>query len=101
MQVLPTSMQVWQHFVLLLQPVLLMLPLGILVRQKMAPLRLVLAAIVAPLRSASTKQTRLRFALVKLAPLASARSRLELLRLQLVQLTFSSALEPVKSHFAR
>ena len=99
--VLPTSMQVWQHFVLLLQPVLLMLPLGMIVRQKMAPLRFVLAAIVAPVRSASTRQTRLRLALVKLAPLALALSRLESLRLQLVQLTFSSALEPVKRQLAR
>ena len=79
--VLPGSTQVGQHLVLLEQPLLLVLPFGIVVRQKIAPSRLVLALIVAPVRSASTRQTLLRLALVKLAPLASARSRLESARL--------------------
>lgn len=92
--------QAGQHFVPVLQPLLLMLPFGIVVRQNFAPE--VLAPLrLAPLRSASIRQALLRLARVKLAPLASAPLRLAPLRLQLLQLTFSRAVEPLKSQLAR
>jgi hypothetical protein len=97
----PKSRQVGQQAVPLLQPLLLMLPFGIVVRQKTAPLVFVLRLILAPRRSASTRHALPRLAPPKLAPLASACFRLAPERLQLVQLTFFSAVVLPKSHFAR
>jgi hypothetical protein len=57
--VLPIAMQVWQQLVLLSHPVLLMLPSGMMVRQKIA-LAAFSRPILAPFRIVSTKQTWLR-----------------------------------------
>jgi hypothetical protein len=64
--------QVWQQLVLWLHPLLLMLPSGMMVRQKIA-----LAAFsrlsLAPFRLVSTTQPWLRLVWRKLAPVASTR----------------------------
>ena len=94
-------MQVGQQLVDLAQPLLLMLPLGIVVRQNTALLVSVLDAMAAPVRLASTRHAPLRLAWVKFAPRALAPRKLAAERLHLLQLTPFRVLEAPKSHFAR
>jgi hypothetical protein len=96
----PISWQVGQQRVRLLQPELLIVPFGIVVRQKIAPLVLTLPKF-APLKSASTRQALPRFALLRLAPDALAPFRFAPERLQLVQTAPWRSVELLRSHMAR
>ena len=93
-------MHVSQQAVGFPHPVLLSVPFGIRVLQRMAPVRLAFARF-APLRSASTRHALLRLALFKFAFAASAPVRLAPPRLQLGQAAFCSALDALRSHLAR
>ena len=98
---LPMAMHVPQQRVSLPHPLLLTLPSGMVVRQKMAPPRLVEPLNRTPLRLASIRHALPRLAPRKLAPEASAPTRLIPPALQPVQLTFFRALVPAKSQFWR
>jgi hypothetical protein len=77
-------------------PVLLTEPSGIRVRQMTAFARLVVLAMIAPVRSASIRQAPLRFAFVRFAPRRLALRRLAREILQPVQLRSGEAVYPIR-----
>ena len=91
-------MHVGQHSESLPHPELLTVPSGMIVRQNVALARFVVLANVAPVKSALTRHDPLRFATDKVAPRALTPRRLARLMLHPVQLRFSNAVEPSRSH---